>query len=74
MTALFYPIKEILPRLAPDILLQQKKIYKMQFQVFGGAAFGSSKIFDDFTSNSIQVNKYHYSTGNKIFYTTRINL
>lgn len=40
---------------------------KMQFQVFGGAAFGSSKIFDAFTSNNIQVNKYYYSRDTKIF-------
>jgi hypothetical protein len=40
---------------------------KLQFQVFSGAAFGSSKIFDDFISNTIQVNKYHYSSVTKIF-------
>jgi hypothetical protein len=40
---------------------------KMQFQVFGGAAFGSSKIFDDFISNSVHVNKHHYSSVTKIF-------
>ncbi|MEP6948854.1 MAG: hypothetical protein ABI863_06255 [Ginsengibacter sp.] len=40
---------------------------KMQFQVFGGAASGSSKIYDDFTSNSTHVNKYHYSRVTKIF-------
>ena len=40
---------------------------KMQFQVFAGAAFGASKIFDDFTSNSIRQNKYHYSTVTKYF-------
>ena len=40
---------------------------KMQFQVFGGTAFGSSKISDDFISNSVQVNKYHYSRVTKIF-------
>ena len=40
---------------------------KMQIQVFGGAAFGASKIFDDFISNSVQVNKYHYSSVTKIF-------
>ena len=40
---------------------------KMQFQVFGGAAFGSSKIFDDFSSNNVHVNKYHYSSVIKIF-------
>lgn len=40
---------------------------KMQFQVFGGAAFGSSKIFDDFISNNVQVNKYHYSSVTKVF-------
>ncbi len=44
-----------------------EKNMKMQFQVFGGAAFGSSKIFDDFTSNNIRVNKYHYSKVTKIF-------
>jgi hypothetical protein len=40
---------------------------KMQLQVFGGAAFGSSKIFDDFSSNSSQVNKYHFSRVTKLF-------
>jgi len=40
---------------------------KMRFQVFGGAAFGSSKIFDDFTSNNVQLNKYHYSRVTKFF-------
>ena len=40
---------------------------KMQFQVFGGAAFGSSKISDDFISNNIQLSKHHYSRVTKIF-------
>ncbi len=40
---------------------------KLQFQVFGGAAFGSSKIFDDFTSNNMHENKYHYSSVTKFF-------
>ena len=40
---------------------------KMKFQAFGGAAFGSSKIFDDFISNSIHYNKYHYSNVTKLF-------
>jgi hypothetical protein len=40
---------------------------KMQFQVLGGAAFGSSKIYDDFFSNSVQLNKYHYSSVTKVF-------
>jgi hypothetical protein len=44
-----------------------KKNKKMQFQVFGGAAFGASKIYDDFTSNSSRVDKYHYSRVTKIF-------
>jgi hypothetical protein len=44
-----------------------KKDKKMQLQVFGGAAFGSSKIFDDFTSNSTRLDKYHYSRVTKIF-------
>ncbi len=39
----------------------------LQFQVFGGAAFGASKIFDDFTSNNIQIKKYHYSRVTKFF-------
>jgi hypothetical protein len=34
---------------------------KMQFQVFGGIAIGSSKIFDDFISNNTHQDKYHYS-------------
>ncbi|MEP6926733.1 MAG: hypothetical protein ABI834_03810, partial [Ginsengibacter sp.] len=40
---------------------------KTQFQVFGGAAFGSSKISDDFISNNLQTDKYHYSRVIKIF-------
>lgn len=40
---------------------------KLQLQVFGGAAVGSSKIFDDFISNNTHVNKYHYSSVTKIF-------
>ena len=40
---------------------------KLQFQIFGGTAFGSSKIFDDFTSNNVRLNKYHYSSVTKIF-------
>jgi hypothetical protein len=40
---------------------------KMQFQVFGGTAFGSSKIYDDFTSNNVPLNKYYYSRVTKIF-------
>jgi len=40
---------------------------KMQFQVFGGAAAGSSKIFDDFISNNIHLSKHHYSRVTKIF-------
>ncbi|MEP7231506.1 MAG: hypothetical protein ABI691_14695 [Ginsengibacter sp.] len=44
-----------------------KKNEKMQFQVFAGAAFGSSKIFDDFFSNSILAKKYHESRVTKIY-------
>lgn len=40
---------------------------KMQFQVFAGAAAGSSKIFDDFISNNIHLSKHHYSRVTKIF-------
>ncbi|MEO8413072.1 MAG: hypothetical protein ABI472_05405 [Ginsengibacter sp.] len=40
---------------------------KMQFQVFGGAAFGSSKIFDDYISSNVHVDKYHNSRVTKIF-------
>lgn len=40
---------------------------KMQFQLFGGAAFGSSKITDDFISNNIYTAKYHNSRVTKIF-------
>lgn len=40
---------------------------KMQLQVFSGAAFGSSKISDDFISNNVQMNKYHDSRVTKIF-------
>ena len=39
----------------------------MQFQVFVGAAFGPSKIYDAFTSNGIRADKYHYSRVTKIF-------
>ncbi len=44
-----------------------KKNKKMQFQVFGGASFGSSKIYDDFFSNSILTKKYHQSRVTKVF-------
>ena len=40
---------------------------KMQFQAFGGAAFGSSKIFDDFITNNTHENKYHYSNVTELF-------
>ncbi len=58
-----------------------KKNKKMQFQVFGGAAFGSSKIFDDFFSNNVLTKKYHESRVTKIYvqpsfiykYTTNFN-
>ena len=40
---------------------------KMQFQVFAGAAFGSSKISDDFFSNNILRKKYHQSKVTKLF-------
>ena len=40
---------------------------KMQFQVFTGAAFGLSKISDDFYSNNILAKKYHESRVTKIF-------
>jgi hypothetical protein len=40
---------------------------KMKFQVFGGVAFGSSKIYDDFISNNIQADKYHFSRVTKVF-------
>ncbi len=44
-----------------------KKNKKMQFQFFAGAAFGSSKISDDFSSNSILSKKYHQSRTTKFF-------
>ncbi len=44
-----------------------KKNPKMQFQVFGGAAFGSSYINDDFFSNGSYAKKYHQSAVSKIF-------
>ncbi|MEP6582864.1 MAG: hypothetical protein ABJA90_01305 [Ginsengibacter sp.] len=44
-----------------------KKNIKMQFQVFAGAAFGSSKISDDFFSNSIFTKKFHESRVTKFF-------
>jgi len=40
---------------------------KMKFQVFGGVAFGSSKISDDYFSNGVQAGKYHNSSVTKIF-------
>ena len=40
---------------------------KMQFQVFTGAAFGSSKIFDDYFSNSILSKKYFQSRVKKLY-------
>lgn len=40
---------------------------KMQFQVFTGMAFGSSKISDDFFSNNILTKKYHQSRVTKLF-------
>lgn len=40
---------------------------KMQFQVFGGVAFGSSDISDKYISNNVQTNKYHNSNVTKIF-------
>ncbi len=44
-----------------------KKNKKMQFQVFAGAAFGSSKISDNFFSNATTVKKYHKSRVAKIY-------
>lgn len=40
---------------------------KMQVQIFVGAAFGSSKISDNYRSNNITTNKYHNSYVTKIF-------
>jgi hypothetical protein len=40
---------------------------KMQFQVFGGVALGSSNIFDEYNSNGLLTNKYHKSSVTKIF-------
>ena len=40
---------------------------KMKFQVFGGIAFGGSKISDDYFSSRIRTNKYHNSNVTKIF-------
>jgi hypothetical protein len=40
---------------------------KMQFQLFGGAAFGSSNIYDAYVSNNMQINKYHKSNVTKVF-------
>ena len=40
---------------------------KMEIQLFGGAAFGGSKISDDYFSNGIQTDKYHNSKVTKIF-------
>ena len=40
---------------------------RMQFQLFGGAAFGSSNISDEYISNNVHTNKYHNSSVTKIF-------
>lgn len=40
---------------------------KMEFQLFGGVAIGSSNISDDYISNTIHTNKYHNSSVTKIF-------
>jgi len=40
---------------------------KMQFQLFGGVAFGTSNINDDYFSNSVRMSKYHNSNITKIF-------
>ena len=40
---------------------------KMQFQLFGGMAFGASDIADDYVSNNIHTSKYHNSAVTKIF-------
>lgn len=40
---------------------------KMQLQIFGGAAFGTSNIADDYNSNGTSYNKYHISKATKIF-------
>lgn len=44
-----------------------KQNKKMQFQFFAGGAFGSSKISDDFFSNTILSKKYHQSRVTKLF-------
>lgn len=40
---------------------------KMQFQLFGGFALGSSDISDEYISNTFHTNKYHNSNVTKIF-------
>jgi len=40
---------------------------KMQFQLFGGMAFGASDISDDYISNGVHTDKYHNSNVTKIF-------
>ncbi len=40
---------------------------RMNFQVFGGMAFGAFDINDQYTSNSVVTNKYHNSRPTKIF-------
>src|SRR6185312_13632358 len=40
---------------------------KMQFQLFGGLALGSSDISDDYISNTLHEDKYHNSSVTKIF-------
>lgn len=40
---------------------------KMQFQLFGGVALGSSDISDEYISNMVHANKYHNSNVTKIF-------
>lgn len=57
----FLSYKRNFTELAAGYFGFSKRKPKMQFQVFGGLAFGSSKIYDDYISNNIQTNKYHKS-------------
>ena len=63
----FLTYKRNFTEMAAGYFTSMKKNEKMQFQFFAGAAFGSSKISDDFFSNSILTKKYHQSRVTKLF-------
>lgn len=63
----FLTYKRNFIELAAGYFTSMKKSKKMQFQVFAGAAFGSSRISDDFFSNGILTKKYHQNRVTKLF-------